>query len=534
MARHPVDGLDPVELLEVNRDPWIDNFFRPLMIVTMIMCLNVSIVNLVRQINPNWSGIYFLLAMLITTVEGIYAYRLSLRYRASADSRLRFRLAEAVVLIVLIKLLNLLQKPLMEAGAELQAMWTTPHLFFTTEFYISVTLAFLAWAMATATIADFENLYDPYIDNRLTLQSLLARFFWGGTILVLISGITHVIAQSGLDSLINLRRPSLGGVIFNVLIYFAVGLILLSQVNLTRLLVRWRLQDLTPPPHFTRNWAKYGLVFLGLIMVIAFLLPTHYTLGFLRIAGLIFQTIIGVIAFLIQLLIILITVPILWLLTLIGFETPTTPPALPPPPPVAPPPSGGTFPPWWEILRSLLFWLVALGVLGYFIKIYLEDHADTLQSLKKFKLFDGLVRFLAMLWRSLRGWAKTGLALLPTREVSFKPPKPISTGRVRNWLNLRQASARQRILYYYLNILTRAEQAGLHRRQSQTPYEYEPNLQESMPAVETEIHDVTDTFVRARYSPDEFSDQDVALIKKEWQRIKKALRGGVDKGETLH
>ncbi|MCB0227021.1 MAG: hypothetical protein KDI02_25205, partial [Anaerolineae bacterium] len=64
--------------------------------------------------------------------------------------------------------------------------------------------------------------------------------------------------------------------------------------------------------------------------------------------------------------------------------------------------------------------------------------------------------------------------------------------------------------------------------------EYEPNLQESMPAVETEIHDVTDTFVRARYSPDEFSDQDVALIKKEWQRIKKALRGGVDKGETPH
>lgn len=532
MARHHVDGLDPVELLGVNRDPWIDNFFRPLLIVIMIMCLNVSIVNLVRQINPSWSGVYFLLAMLITTVEGIYAYRLSQQYRASVDSRLRFRLAEAVILIALIKLMNLLQKPLPVAGAELRAIWEMPHLFFTTEFYISVMLAFLAWAMATATIADFEDLYDPYIDNRLTLQSLIARFFWGGIILVFISGITHVIAQSGLDSLMNLRRPALGGVIFNVLIYFTVGLILLSQINLTRLLVRWRLQDLTPPPHFTRNWAKYGLVFLGLVMVIAFLLPTHYTLGFLRTAGLMLQVIIGIIAFIIQLLIILITIPILWLLSLIGFETSTTPPALPPPP-VAPPPAEGGYPPWWEILRSLLFWLVALGVLGYFIKIYLEDHAGTLQSLKQIRLIDRLLSFLAGLWRSLRGWAKAGLALLPAREVSFKPPKPDLTGRVRNWLNLRQASTRQRILYYYLNLLTRAEQVGLHRRQSETPYEYEPNLQESIPAVETEIHDVTDTFVRARYSPDEFSEQDVALIKQEWQRIKKALRGKVDKREKL-
>lgn len=529
MARHPVEGLDPVELLRVNRDPWIDNFFRPLLIVTMIMCLNVSIVNLVRQLNPNWSGVYFLLAMLITTVEGIYAYRLSQRFRTSTDSRLRFRLAEAVTLIVLIKLMNLLQKPLAVAGAELQAIWEMPYLFFSTEFYISITLAFLAWAMATATIADFEDLYDPYIDNRLTLQGLITRFFWGGIILVLISGITHVIAQSGLESLADFRRPALGGVIFNVLIYFALGLILLSQINLTRLLVRWRLQDLTPPPDFTRIWARYGLVFLGLVMVIAFLLPTHYTLGFLRTAGLVLQVIIGVLAFLVQLLLILITIPVLWLLSLIGFETATTPPPLPPPPPVAPPPSESGYPPWWELLRSLLFWLVALGVLGYFIKIYLEDHADTLQSLKQIRLVDRLLSFIAELWRSLRGWAKAGLALLPNREVSFKPPQPNLTGRVRNWLSLRQASTRQRILYYYLNLLTRAEQAGLHRRQSQTPYEYEPSLQESIPTVETEIHDVTDTFVRARYSPDEFSEQDVALIKQEWQRIKKALRGGVDR-----
>ncbi|MCB9100426.1 MAG: DUF4129 domain-containing protein [Anaerolineales bacterium] len=526
MAHHHLDGLDPVELLEVNRDPWTDNFFRPLMIVTMIMCLNVSIVNLVRQVNPNWSGIYFLLAMLITTIEGIYAYRLSLRYRASVDSRLRFRLAEAVVLIVLIKLLNLLQKPLTVAGAELRAIWDMPHLFFTTEFYVSVTLAFLAWAMATATIADFEYLYDPYIDNRLTLQSLIARFFWGGIILVLISGVTHTIAQFGLDSLTNLRRPALGGVIFNALLYFAVGLILLSQVNLTRLLVRWRLQHLTPPPHFTRNWAKYAFIFWGLVMVIAFLLPTHYTLGFLRTAGLVVQFIIAILVFLVQLLIILVTIPVLWLLSLIGFDTPTTPPPLPSPPPVAPPSAEGGYPPWWEILRSLLFWLVALGVLGYFIKIYLEDHAGTLQSLKKFKLFDWLLRLWAVLWRSLRGWAEAGLALLPSRELSFRPVKPVSTSRLRNWLNLRQASARQRVLYYYLNILNRAEQAGLHRRESQTPYEYEPSLQESIPTVETEIHDVTDTFVRARYSPDEFSEQEVALIKQEWQRIKKALRKG--------
>ena len=111
------------KVIRVKRNPWADNFFRPLLITIMIMCLSISIVNLVRLVNPAWSGAFFLLGMLITTVEAIYSYRVLQRYRTRGVSVWRYRLAEAVVLIVLLKFLSLVGKPLAVVQAELLAAW---------------------------------------------------------------------------------------------------------------------------------------------------------------------------------------------------------------------------------------------------------------------------------------------------------------------------------------------------------------------------------------------------------------------------
>src|SRR5688572_13402003 len=220
------------EIITIERHPWADNFFRPLLIVIMIMCLNLAIVNLVKVINPAWSGTFFLLGMLLTTVEAIYSYRVLQRFLKQGISIFRYRLAEAVVLILILKIFYFMGKPVSTVGQEIQALWQAPLIFFNNEFVMLVILAFLAWGMATQTIADFETLYDPYVDNRMTLEGLTERFFWGGALLVLVSGITQWITRSGISSLIDLDRPSLGGIIFNVLVYFMIGLILISQVNL--------------------------------------------------------------------------------------------------------------------------------------------------------------------------------------------------------------------------------------------------------------------------------------------------------------
>jgi hypothetical protein len=512
------------KIIHIRRNPWADNFFRPLLITAMIMCLNISIVNLVGLINPAWNSSFFLLAMLITTVEAIYSYRVLQYYRHRRISELRYRLAEATLLMVLLKILSLLDQPWPNLMAELELMWQAPSTILSTEFYITIMLAGMAWFTAANTIMDFESLYDPYTDSTNALNNLALRFFGGGAILVVISGITQWVVVAGVKSLVNWQRPILSGVIFNVLVYFVLGLVMLGQVNLTTHLVRWHIQEVKVTLGLAKRWAKYGLIFLGISAVIAFLLPTRYSLGLLATAGFVISFIIRLIVFLAQLILLLITLPFTWLLSLLGATRLESQPLPPPQPPPIFDVSAGTPWPWWEIIRSLVFWAVALGLIGYMIKVYLDDHPELAQHLKQLKLLGRLINLLVQLWRQLTSWAKAGLEMLP----QLKNQKAASASGHRstrpwNWFSLRGQSPRERILYYYLNILSRAEKRGLARKAHQTPYEYEPDLSQSIPTVESEIQDVTHIFVQARYSNDVFNEENAALVRIWWRHIRKAL-----------
>jgi len=515
----------PDEVIRVKRNPWADNFIRPLLITVMIMCINISLVNLVRLVNPAWRGSYFLLGMLITTVEAIYSYRVLQKYRTSGISVLRYRIAEAALLLLTLKLLSFMDKPLSLVLAQFRLMWQTPSAFFDNELYMVLTLASLAWFAATFTVADFEALYDPYLDNRGTLSSLAERFFWGGGILVIISGITQWIARAGISSLTDWQRPSIGGIILNVLVYFMVGLVLLSQVNLVTHLVRWRVQKITVAPGLTKQWVKYGIIFFVIVTAVAFLLPTQYGMGLLDTAGVVIRFIIGILFFIFQLFIVLLTLPLGWLLSFFGATAPDYRNIPPPPPPVLPDGGAGTAYPWLEFLRSLVFWLLALGVGGYLLKSYLDDHPDLLKQIKSLKFFLLLFKLLAQLWRQMWGMVQTGLEMLPQK---VRPPaQPLGKQSLLerfNWLRLRGLAPRERIIYYYLNILKQAEKSGPPRRESQTPYEYEPDLQKTAQDAQSEVHQLTDVFVHARYSLSIFDDDQASVVKQRWQRIRKALR----------
>jgi hypothetical protein len=518
-------GIEQEEIIEVRRDPWNDNLFRPLLILTMIMCLNISLVNLVWLINPNWSGVFFLAAMFLTSVEGLYSYRMAQRYGARGLSLIRYRLAEWIVLLLLIKLLTYLDKPLAHIGAELQLIFQTPSAFFTTEYDISLTLAFIAWLLAITTVTDFEQLYDPYTDNRQTLNELATRFFWGGGLLLVISGLTQWVALDGLSSLIDFDRPSLGGVIANVLVYFVTGLVLLSQVNLTRLLLRWQVQRITTSPELIQQWIKYAAIFLGIIALAAFLLPTRFTLGFLETAGLVLEFVLGLVMFILQLIVLLITLPITWLLSLFGVGTPDLSEVLPSEPPAPAVPFADEGPAWMVMLRSLIFWVVVLTVLGYFLKTYLDDHPELVAHLKSIKPLALLLAALTAGWRFLTGLVQIGGDLLFSQKRNTEMSSTSTrAGRSRQWFQLRGQSARRQIIAYYLNLLTHAEKVGRRRSEHQTPFEYEPNLQQTAPDARSEVQDVTETFVRARYSRDEFNREDVERVKAEWKQIKKSLR----------
>lgn len=526
--------MDPYYVTEedlppIKRNPWANNFFRPLLITIMIMCFNISVVGLARVINPAWSGTFFLMGMLIATVEAIYSHRVLTYYRSRHVSVLRYRAAEWALLILVLKLLSFADKPLSFIWVNLQAMWWNPLDVVNLEFYVMLVLGLLSWFVATDTIADFDQLADPYTfrsSKIAPLERLTRRYFWGGLLLVLISGFSQVILRLGYSSLIDLQRPTIQGIIINVLIYFMLGLVLLSQANIARLTTRWRIHKVEVAPGLVKYWARYGMIFLGIVTAIVFFLPTSYTMGFLESAGIVVESIIGVLYFIIKLILTLVTLPFMLLARLFGEEATLdgglSTGLLGPPPDTASSPSSI---PWLEAVRSLIFWLVALAMMGYLIKVYIIDRPELMAALRTFRPIGFVIRLGQQIWQLLRSWAQSGLEMI-SEQINFvqlKSESPIS-GRRRNWFGLGKLSAREQILYYYLNILNRAEKRKLVRKAGETPYEYEPNLEQAVPDVEADVQQVTDVFVRARYSREGFGEEDAAAIKAQWQRIRKALR----------
>jgi hypothetical protein len=163
--------------------------------------------------------------------------------------------------------------------------------------------------------------------------------------------------------------------------------------------------------------------------------------------------------------------------------------------------------------------------MGYLIKSYLDDHPELIDRLKRLRSFGLIFKLLSQIWAFLSGLAQSGLELLPKiARKSEKEAGPTSGANRWNWFGLRNQSPRHRIVYYYLSLLKHAEKEGLARQDHQTPYEYEPDLAESAPTVQSEIRDVTDIFVQARYSADQFANDRVSVVKRQWQQIRKALR----------
>ena len=122
---------------------------------------------------------------------------------------------------------------------------------------------------------------------------------WGGGFLILVSGLTALIlpgdVPAGASMLAgpgglaagtaDFAAPPFSGLAANVLLYFVLGLAMLSQVRLVTLLAHWQLQKARVAEGLGKQWAKYALFFLGLIALIAFFLPTGYSLGLLDSTG---------------------------------------------------------------------------------------------------------------------------------------------------------------------------------------------------------------------------------------------------------
>jgi hypothetical protein len=333
-------------------------------------------------------------------------------------------------------------------------------------------------------------------------------FVVGGVMLVLTAVLRNNLAFLGFTT-----RPLQTG-LFNVVLYFIFGLILLAQSQFAVLRARWSLDQVPIAHNLAPRWAVYSLLLLSVCAVLVVFLPTRYALGLLDTLAFL----INLLKFLVFLIIFILWLPIQFILGLFGRQTSSDSPiSATPLEPLGPAdPNGGAIP-WLEIIKSILFWSVLLGLVGFSLYYYLRQRADLLTALAKLPALAWLARFWNWFTGGLRQMDTRARAALKSVAQRLRPTR-VAAASAWSFVNLRRLSARQQIYFYYLALLRRAD---VPRRPSQTPFEYQQQLSHLPP---DDLSGLTQSFIEARYTPHEITRDQVSLARRFWENIRRALR----------
>lgn len=527
--------------MKFNR--WLEDGVRPVVVAGMVGAIGLSVVRLAQVFFPDWNGMYLVVMLMLVALEAHYSFRLVNTKGLRGSDALRFRVVELAVILIVLRVVSVLAQG--SAGLVLVQSWLMQPESIILDFEMAAGFFWLllAWGIGTQTALDLEVVDGPEAwqheersweqmrqdsmayqvergDNRTAMENLSSRFWVGGALLLIVTGMS----QPSFTELFNLSAAPRQTLRLTLLFYFLAGLMMLGLIRHTALRRRWYVEQIDIAPDLSSRWVSYTLTLVGLATLLAFVLPTAYSAGMLDYAAYLFGTIAEWALLIARWLVFLMILPFLllsWLLSTL-FAEESLPLELSPPgmmPLEAGPPPGNS-PEWYELLRTLLFWLVILGMFYFILRSYLQDHPELVTSLRKIKPIHVLRRWWRALWQRLRKWGRAAAAQLPDlisrRVATLSSPKAL-------FPSLSTPSPRQNVLNYYRNILQRAAQQGIGRQQTQTPYEYDHTLEPKLPAAQEELAHLTDAFVEARYSQHDITPEDAERARKEWERVKDAL-----------
>jgi hypothetical protein len=482
--------------------------FARFIVVLMMACLALAFVQLGERIFQTWSGNYLILAAILISVEAMATRTQSesMEFRES----LLFHLSEWVALAILLKLMIYLAHGPAQMITDLR-LWQENFLpsFFTLEYILALMILLAIWFLSRSFSAELSDLYrtDGVTDEEDLgkLQNIIheirerlaSRIFVIGAMVTILSVMARL-ATPFLPALLDSKSLGYAAPVIVVSIYFFLAFILLSQSQFALLHTRWFWQNLPVSPEITQNWIKYGVIFFLVLAVVAFILPTQYSIGLFETLGYAIEFLTRFFSF----LMVLITLPFTFLLSLFSVVNGNPqPPPLPAAPTPFQPAAPGQPAPWLEFLRSLAFWIIFIGVIVLAIRFYLKENSALWESITKVPLF----HWVAGIWSRFLQWIKGAnhqVAEIIRREIhrvhSARQPLPGQTLLQR--FGSGRMTPRKRVIYFYLSLLDLAGQQGLARRPSQTPSQYEQRLADALPENQENIKGLTDAFIEARYS----------------------------------
>jgi len=519
---------------------WVENWFRPTVTAALLTCIVVAFVELIGRMVPGWRGLHYVVLAFLVSWAGIQSERL-LRGRGPDYPVFRYRAVEAVVILALFKLIRYAPLGWDVLWGDIRRWVGEPENFLDYGFVVGGMSIILLWMVAITITKKLYLLevhpseippdptspsYDRWtsapsqrVDRQAVLRDIASYFFWGGLVLLLFTGL----ARFDIPSLHPYRPPPLSGLVVNTLIYFVLGLALISQAHFSILQVSWRIGRIDVSPHLSTRWVWQAIAFLTLLTLIALALPTGYSVGLPQAISSLVATIVGAFSFIAYLLISVVSLLLGLLLSVLGLQAEPIAARRPSQQSPFQPSFPGTTPaghPWFELLKSVLFWGIFLTILGYSTYHFLRERGGLLPGLKG-GLLGRLIAWLCTLWQGTQSWSVRARKAIASRLSRRLDPE----GAMGRWrpIRLSRLSPRQRVRYFYLSILRRAARAGHARRSHQTPYEYGQDLADDLPEVASEVTNLTQAFVEARYSQRVQDEQEANVIKEVWQRVRATL-----------
>jgi len=509
----------------------LTTFVTHLIVALMLGSVAVSVVQFGEYLAPGWNGTFLVPLSILVALESMYSRRKIKPAGFFSREYWVYRLTELVLLFLGVKLVLYLVRGVDSLWADLQALrqnfWDA---YFTNEYILVAGFSILVWAIAGmfAEELDYlegdEKLLSRERETGIIEERPAARRRLANLILYLGGALIFEAALVRLDwTMLWGETPPLRGHILNVVIYFILALILLSMTQFSVLRVHWSLDRVPISPDLAAGWLKYSALFLLVLAAIAFVLPTSYSVGLLDMVA----YLISILSAIFSALLFLLLLPFFLLMSLFsrlfGVAEPVSPPDLQRIIPQQPQAVASA--PWLEVLKSILFWTVFVGIMVFSVTYYLRQNQALLDQLKRTPLLHLVGKF----WHWLAGWLRgvnenLSAAVRASRE-QLRKRSPFRTGQ-RGWnlRALRRMSPRERVQFFYLAMLRRGKERGLPRRPGQTPYEYARRIAPKVPDVEPDVSALTQEFIEARYSLHEISSQQASRVQQYWNRIRKALR----------
>jgi hypothetical protein len=485
----------------------IPDLLLPLASAVMVACITVSLIAVSYTFGSTWHSDYLVPLSALVAVESYF----SARIRGYG----RMRIIELGVIYAVLEAADTLSN-----GGTLRAA-LTPHVDLSD--LLGAVLLLFVW-LGVREMAEMLPEIHKSLEPSGIVSALALRFVAGGVLLFVTAGFS----QRSLAGLTQLPVRAASGPLVNVLIYFLLGMLILSYVQYQSMQQRWEIQEVRIIGDLQGSWLRLTAALLVLALVVAVVLPTTQVFGLGSLVGSIWQLLVG-------------------FGTGIWNHLPGQGSAPPlsrvfghghhhhVPTPVGPPKSshGPAAPSWLSAARTAVFWVVlAAGVLYMLFRVRWGAVADARPKRKRLSLLARFVRLWRGLWRRARRSARAVAALVPRGLPRRERTAPAG---LRRFFRLNALSPEEQVRYFYLSLLRRAQQGGVTRAASQTPSEFSATLAPRVGDAEPDLEAVTDAFIEARYSGHSMEPEQVSPIKSHWQRVRTALRGhGVPAGKTDH